>query len=319
MTKVLAIETSCDETAVAVVELNEGKISVLSSIVSSQIDLHKITGGVVPEVAARAHVEAINYVLKQALEEAKVKKDDLEFVAATTMPGLRPALVIGETAGRALAASWNKKFVPVHHIAGHIAAAFINENVTEFPVIVLVVSGGHTQIYKMTADLKLVLLGATNDDAAGEAFDKIARLLDLPYPGGPELSKLAESGNLQAFDFPRPMIGSNDLNFSFSGLKTAVFYKIRNRVLSLQEKADVAASAQEAIVDSLVGKTIKAAEQNDAYCVIVAGGVAANKRLREKMQEKADGKKIIFPALKYCTDNAAMIGSAALLGLRVSE
>lgn len=346
MKRVLAIESSCDETAAAVVENDGGNIRVVSSVVASQIDLHKLTQGVVPEVAARAHVEAINFVIKEAIKDILI--DDVDEVVATTQPGLRPALVVGETAGRALAAAWNKPFIPVHHIAGHIGASWLVETETkplsvspyqgrnddslpekggrgwvssvvhQFPSVVLVVSGGHTQLYRMDEDLKLTLLGSTRDDAAGEAFDKIARLLGLPYPGGPELSKLAEKGNDLAYDFPKPMLNSENLDFSFSGLKTAVFYAIRDKKLSDPEKADVAASAQAAIVEILVKKTLSAVEKEGAKEVIIVGGVAANTLLREKMRENLHGMSLRVPPIKYCTDNAAMIGAAALLGINIS-
>jgi N6-L-threonylcarbamoyladenine synthase len=327
MKRVLAIETSCDETAVAVVELhqsliiNHQSIVVLSSIVSSQIDIHKITGGVVPEVAARAHVEAIIPVIAEAVKRAGITKEEIDAIVTTTQPGLRPALVVGETAGWALAAAWNKPFVPVHHIAGHIAAAWLSSEketiIHKFPATVLVVSGGHTQLFQLNEKLEMKLLGQTRDDAAGEAFDKIARLLELPYPGGPELAKLALQGYGKAFDFPRPMFNSEDLDFSFSGLKTSVYYAIRDKKLSLQEKADVAASAQNAIVDILIQKTLKAVQQEGAQEVIIAGGVAANTKLRETMKTALGDTQFIVPPIKYCTDNAAMIGAAALLGIEM--
>ena len=378
MKRVLAIETSCDETAVAVVEgtgvrgQGTGAVSVLSSIVSSQIDIHKITGGVVPEVAARAHVEAIIPVISEAIKEAGVTKEEIDAIATTTQPGLRPALVVGETGGRALASAWKKPFLPVHHIAGHIAASWLVDNketestpallcpkegddatppfdkvarrvprehpvgvregasaggissiAHQFPAIVLVVSGGHTQLYLMNEKRELKLLGNTRDDAAGEAFDKIARLLELPYPGGPELAKLALQGNEKAYDFPRPMLNSEDLDFSFSGLKTAVFYELKGvrysneKYLTPSVKADIAASAQSAIVDILVQKTIKAVEQEGAQEVIIAGGVAANTKLRETMKTVLGDTPLVVPPIKYCTDNAAMIGAAALLGIEM--
>jgi N6-L-threonylcarbamoyladenine synthase len=327
MKRVLAIETSCDETAVAVVELhqsliiNHQSIVVLSSIVSSQIDIHKITGGVVPEVAARAHVEAIIPVIAEAVKRAGITKEEIDAIVTTTQPGLRPALVVGETAGWALAAAWNKPFVPVHHIAGHIAAAWLSSEketiIHKFPATVLVVSGGHTQLFQLNEKLEMKLLGQTRDDAAGEAFDKIARLLELPYPGGPELAKLALQGYGKAFDFPRPMFNSEDLDFSFSELKTSVYYAIRDKKLSLQEKADVAASAQNAIVDILIQKTLKAVQQEGAQEVIIAGGVAANTKLRETMKTALGDTQFIVPPIKYCTDNAAMIGAAALLGIEM--
>lgn len=316
MKRVLAIESSCDETAASVVENNNGDIRVISSVVASQIDIHKLTQGVVPEVAARAHVEAINFVIKEAIKDTEVVR--LDAVTATTQPGLKPALVVGETAGRALASAWGKPFIPAHHIAGHIAAAWLGEDIPrEFPAVVLVVSGGHTQLYLINEDLKLTLLGNTRDDAAGEAFDKIARLLGLPYPGGPELSKLAIKGDSRAYDFPRPMLNSEDSDFSFSGLKTAVLYAIKGRELSEQEKADVAASAQEAIVDVLVHKTTAVVAEKNAREVIVVGGVAANLHLREKMKNSLENLPLIVPPIKYCTDNAAMVGASVLLGIEI--
>ncbi len=319
MKTVLAIESSCDETAAAVLKKEADTVKVLSSVVASQADLHSRTQGVVPEVAARAHVEAITFVIADAITKSGFSSKDIDFVAATTEPGLRPALVVGESAGRALAAGWRKKFVPVHHIAGHIAAAWLSDgkDITHnFPAVVLVVSGGHTQLFELNEGLSLKLLGQTRDDAAGEAFDKIARLLGLPYPGGPELSKLAEKGDPHAFDLPRPMADSHDSDFSFSGLKTAVLYRMKDQVFSDADRANMAASAQEAIVDVLILKTKMALESMGAKEVAVVGGVAANRRLREKMAREL-GVELIFPDLRYCTDNAAMIGAAALLGFQL--
>lgn len=355
--RVLAIETSCDETAAAVVELSDpfgtAAVRVLSSVVASQADLHARTAGVVPEVAARAHVEAITFVVDDALTQAVGSRQqavgEIDAVAATTEPGLRPALVIGETSGRALAAAWDKPFLPVNHLAGHLAAAWlVSEEAGDrefwvgkrlpsqpavehkFPAVALVVSGGHTQLWRLdetTSDVerrnvggcRVRLLGQTRDDAAGEAFDKIARLLGLPYPGGPALAALAEQGDARACSFPRPMVDSGDLNFSFSGLKTAVFYAIRNRKLSEQERADVAASAQAAIVDVLVSKTVNAAGREGAAEVILTGGVAANTQLRERLQAALGSLPLVVPHPQYCTDNAAMIGAAAALGFSLPQ
>jgi N6-L-threonylcarbamoyladenine synthase len=346
--RILAIETSCDETAAAIVEKRNSHVLVLSSIVASQADLHARTQGVVPEVAARAHVEAITYVLGDAIREgagsgdptspfplrspsfagrvgyrgARQAAGTIDAIAVTTEPGLRPALVVGETAGRALAVAWGKPFLPVHHIAGHIAAVWLVSDIQpavshRFPAVVLVVSGGHTQLYRLDEGFIVHLLGETRDDAAGEAFDKIARLLGLPYPGGPALSTLAEQGDACALELPRPMMDSRSGDFSFSGLKTAVFYAIRNTHLTEQERADVAASAQEAIVDVLVAKTVNAAAREDAKEVILTGGVAANQRLRECLKEALGSLPLVVPHARYCTDNAAMIGAAAALGLKV--
>lgn len=328
--RVLAIETSCDETAAAVVERDGGHARVRSSVVASQADLHARTQGVVPEVAARTHVEAITFVIDDTLQQGIGGREhaaaELDAVAVTTEPGLKPALVIGEAAGRALAVAWHKPFIPVHHIAGHIAAAWLVSDVqpavsTPLPAIVLVVSGGHTQLWKMSHPSPLIphlqLLGQTRDDAAGEAFDKIARLLGLPYPGGPPLQKLAERGDAGAVELPRPLLGSGDLDFSFSGLKTAVFYHVRDRNLSAGERANVAASAQEAIVGVLVAKTLAAVAREDAAAVILTGGVAVNARLRARLREALGTIPLIVPQPQYCTDNAAMIGAAAVLDIAI--
>ncbi len=363
--RVLAIETSCDETAAAVVETAGEDVRVISSVVASQADLHARTAGVVPEVAARAHVEAITFVIDDAIRQAFGNRHsafgNLDAVASTTEPGLRPALIIGEAAARALAVGWEKPFIPVNHLAGHMAAAWLTSEsgmrnqefgiqlpeqpatTHQFPIVALVVSGGHTQLWSMrprstaimndsaSADgvlgehVELRLLGQTRDDAAGEAFDKIARLLGLPYPGGPALAKLAERGDACEVSLPRPMIDSNDLDFSFSGLKTAVYYFLRGnreqgtegREPDEQLRRDVAASAQEAIVDVLVSKTVDAAARESAAEVILTGGVAANGRLRSRLQEALGPIPLVVPHPQYCTDNAAMIGAAATLGLRL--
>ncbi len=350
----LAIETSCDETAAAVVEglpergPGSGSVRVLSSVVASQADLHAQTKGVVPEIAARAHVEVMTQIVEEAINRTGESRQKtvgaLDAVAVTTEPGLKPALVIGETAARALCAAWGKPFIPVHHIAGHIAAAWLTtkaighrheggefleqeEIIHQFPIIILVASGGHTQLYRMDENLRLQLLGQTRDDAAGEAFDKIARLLGLPYPGGPALATLAERGDARAVKLPRPMIHSGNDDFSFSGLKTAVLYALRDKGrtenggqgISHQERANFAASAEEAIVDVLVAKTVRAAAREGAAQVILTGGVAANARLRARLREALGPIPLVVPQPRFCTDNAAMIGAAALLGFRVPQ
>lgn len=326
--RVLALETSCDETAAAVVETANGDVRVLSSVVASQADLHARTAGVVPEVAARAHVKAIMFVINDALRQARIPTEKaatmLNAIAATTEPGLRPALIIGEASARALAVGWKKPFIPVNHLAGHMAAAWLASDVQpavshRFPAIVLIVSGGHTQLWRVDEGFQLRLLGQTRDDAAGEAFDKIARLLGLPYPGGAALAQLAERGDACEVVLPRPMIDSKNLDFSFSGLKTAVFYHVRDKQLADQERADIAASAQEAIVDVLVSKTVDAAACEGAVEVILTGGVAANSRLRSRLQEALGSIPLVVPHPQYCTDNAAMIGAAAVLGIHVPQ
>ena len=335
--RVLAIETSCDETAGAVVEQEGNHVRVLSSVVASQADLHARTQGVVPEVAARAHVEAITFVIDNAIRAAvgnrHMARESVDAIAATTEPGLRPALVIGEAAARALAVAWGKSFIPVNHLAGHIAAAWLVSDIQpavpqHFPTVVLIVSGGHTQLWRLDRrpaeasaeageGFQPRLLGQTRDDAAGEAFDKIARLLGLPYPGGAALAHLAERGDASAVAFPRPMMDSGDDDFSFSGLKTAVFTAVRDRILSEQGRADVAASAQEAIVDVLVEKTVNAAAREGAAEVILTGGVAANTRLRALLKKALEPLPFVVPHPHYCTDNAAMIGAAAVLKLEI--
>ncbi len=324
--RVLAVETSCDETAAAVVEKEGNAVRVRSSVVASQANLHARTAGVVPEVAARAHVEAVTFVIDDALVQAGESRQTagsfLDAVAVTTEPGLRPALVIGESAARALALAWEMPLIPVNHLAGHIASAWLVSDMQpaiahRFPAIALVVSGGHTQLWRIDDGFRLRLLGQTKDDAAGEAFDKIARLLGLPYPGGAALASLAERGDAREFSFPRPMINSKDDDFSFSGLKTAVLYEIRGRSLAEVERADIAASAQEAIVDVLIAKTVVAAAREAVREVILAGGVAANRRLRSRLQQALGSLPLVTPHVQYCTDNAAMIGAAAVLGVRV--
>lgn len=321
--QVLALETSCDETAAAVVERDGDHVRVRSSVVSSQAALHARTAGVVPEVAARAHVEAVTFVIDDALKAAGVG-ETVDAIAVTTEPGLRPALAIGEAAARALAMAWGKPLFPVNHLAGHIAAAWLVSDLQppvehRFPAVVLVVSGGHTQLWFLGEGFQLRLLGQTRDDAAGEAFDKIARMLGLPYPGGAALAQLAERGDACDVELPRPMVGSGDFDFSFSGLKTAVFYHVRERKLSDQERSDVAASAQEAIVDVLVSKVVDAAAREGAVEVVLTGGVAANVRLRTRLQEALGSLPFVVPHPQYCTDNAAMIGAAALLGVSVPK
>ncbi|MCC6643690.1 tRNA (adenosine(37)-N6)-threonylcarbamoyltransferase complex transferase subunit TsaD [Candidatus Peregrinibacteria bacterium] len=328
---ILSIETSCDETACAVVR--DGR-EVLSSVVASQIDIHAATGGVVPEVAAREHVLKIVPVIEEALAKAGVNWDQIEAIAVTRGPGLLSSLIIGYTAAATLAKVMGKPLIPVHHVAGHIYANWLDrvgEDVTDsagkniakddFPIVILTVSGGHNELVLMRKHAEFELLGETQDDAAGEAFDKIARLLGLGYPGGPAISKAAFKGNAEAFDFPRAMMKSGNLDFSFSGLKTAVLRVIEEEHTAkgqLSEKfiADVAASFQEAVVDVLSEKLLQAAREYQAKEVHLAGGVSANLRLREMVEQKIkkykmEAKLHYCKNLHYCTDNAAMIGGAA--------
>lgn len=328
----LALETSCDETGVAILNRVGDTIKVLSSKVASQVDIHKLTGGVVPEVAAREHASIIRPMIAKVISDSKVTGENLDAIAVTIGPGLVPALSVGVTAAQTLAYAWQKPIIPVHHLAGHIYSALLtkdyNLKTNNFPALALIVSGGHTMLVKMAGHLQYQVLGSTRDDAIGEAFDKVARLLGLPYPGGPALSKLAEQGSSQAFQFSRPMLRSGDLDFSFSGIKTEVLYKLRELNMGTggpKTRANVAASFQQAVVETLVAKTKEAlrpvrqaqgkqAQGQQYQLVLLAGGVAANKLLRQQMQSMADELDIplrIAPP-ELCGDNAIMIGQAAL-------
>ncbi len=310
--RILAIETSCDETSVAVVA--DGH-RVLSNVVSSQIDLHAVYGGVVPEVASRAHLERMEAVLAQAMDEAEVTPSDVDAVAATCGPGLIGALLIGVSTAKSLAVAWDVPYVGVNHMEGHLFATFLERPDLELPLVVLLVSGGHTMIVEVAEPGRYRYLGATIDDAAGEAFDKVARYLGLGYPGGPIIDRLAADGDPEAIRFPRAMMdGDRDrigLDFSFSGLKTAVVNHVRRH--PDVANADVAASFQEAVVDVLVTKTLVAADRVGARTVCLGGGVAANSRLRARFAAAAEaaGLAHLVPDRAFCTDNAAMIAAAA--------
>lgn len=309
---ILGIETSCDETAAAVVEVNNGNFIVRSNIISSQIEIHKQYGGVVPEVAARNHIINIIPVIQQALTEAKVTKNDIDRIAVTTHPGLMSSLLVGVQTAKTLALTWNKPLCSVNHLKAHLYAGWLENQPINFPAIGLIVSGGHTELVYMKNEKSFKNIGQTVDDAAGEAFDKVAHMLGLEYPGGPEISRHAERGDVTAFELPRPMHNSGDLMFSFSGLKTAVLYSIKklNDNLSQQQTSDMAASFQQAVIDVLIDKTKAACQQHEAQTLIVAGGVAANKELRQQLIESITSIPVIFPAINYCTDNAAMIAAA---------
>ncbi len=302
----LGIETSCDETAAAVIA---GPNNVLSSVISSQVDLHARYGGVVPEIASRAHVEMLTPVVAQAVVEAGIKNNDIKAVAATQGPGLIGALLVGVSAAKSLALVWDVPFVAVNHLEAHLYSSFLEEPNLELPVAILLVSGGHTLLVLMEAFGQYRLVGQTLDDAAGEAFDKVARFMDLGYPGGPVIDQLAISGNPEAVHFPRPMY-NNGYNFSFSGLKTAVINYVRNNP-SL-DVADVAASFQEAVADVLIHKARKAAQQYGAKGLCLSGGVAANSLLRKRLIDvcAADGIVGFLPSRSMCTDNAAMVAAA---------
>jgi tRNA N6-adenosine threonylcarbamoyltransferase len=308
---VLGIETSCDETAAAV--LKGGK-ELLSNVISDQIQIHNQYGGVVPELAGRCHVERIHHVIKQSLEEAGVTLNDIDLIAVTKGPGLVGALLVGLNTAKGIAYAAQKPLIGVNHLEGHLLAVFLQEDVA-FPFLALGVSGGHTDLYRVDGFGKYKLLGRTRDDAAGECFDKVAKMMGLAYPGGPIIEKTARAGNSQAFKFPRAFLGKESLDFSFSGLKTAVRNLLEKRSrgeLSELTDADVAASFQEAVVDVLVKKLLLACEQNDLQRVVVTGGVASNGALREavKAAAEANGIQSYFPKPIYCTDNAAMIACA---------
>ncbi|RMD51937.1 tRNA (adenosine(37)-N6)-threonylcarbamoyltransferase complex transferase subunit TsaD [Candidatus Parcubacteria bacterium] len=315
--KILAIETSCDETALALIKGRNGKVKVEKSVVLSQIQTHAKYGGVVPEVAARKHLEAIFPMLAKELSPGG---KEIDIVAVTAGPGLSPALRTGVETAKTLVWLWKKPLLPVNHLVGHIYSAWINKDkqwtsdIPEFPALILLVSGGHTELIFAHSHGQFEKIGETLDDAAGEAFDKVAKMLDLPYPGGPQIANLAKYGDERAFIFPRALLDKRNFDFSFSGLKTSVLYTLRKiENIDKQVKADIAASFQEAVVDVLVRKTIKAAEQLKAKSIILAGGVSANRVLRGRFE--MEGKKIqvpvFVPLLSYCGDNAAMIGAAA--------
>ncbi len=309
---VLAIESSCDETAAAVVK--NGRY-VLSNVISSQIDIHKIYGGVVPEIAGRKHIENIDWVIQKALDDANMSLDDIDIIGATYGPGLVGALLVGLSEAKAIAYAAKKPLVGVHHIKGHIAANYIQDVNFEPPYVALVVSGGHTNIIYAKDYTEYEILGKTRDDAAGEAYDKVARALGMPYPGGPEIDKAAKLGNPENIAFPRALLKDESYDFSFSGLKSAVLnYLNKNRMQGKEINAnDVAAAFQESVADVLVTKTIRAAKEKGVQKVAVAGGVAANSYLRLKLKEECEinGFSLNIPDPILCTDNAAMIGSAA--------
>jgi len=308
---ILSIETSCDETSAAIVK--NGR-EVLSNMIYSQIDIHKKFGGVVPEVASRNHVEKISQVVDEAMEEAGVGFDDIDGIAVTYGPGLVGALLVGVSYAKGLSFTLNKPLVPVNHIEGHICANFIAHKDLEPPFISLVVSGGHTHIVHIKDYGDYEILGKTRDDAAGEAFDKVARSLGLGYPGGPLIDKLAKIGNERAIEFPRVYLEKDSLDFSFSGIKSAVLNYLnqqKQKNLPIVDE-DVAASFQKAVVEVIADKVIVAAERVGVDTIVLAGGVAANSGLRKEFEEKLENKAIDFkfPPIILCTDNAAMIGSA---------
>ena len=316
---ILGIETSCDETAAAIV--TDGR-DIRSSVVASQVELHARFGGVVPELASRGHMEAIYPVVSQALEQAGMETGDIDAVAIANQPGLTVALMVGVTAAKTLAFALDKPLIAINHIHAHLQSAMIEQESIDLPAVALVVSGGHTSLFDCESPLDLTLIGSTIDDAAGEAFDKVASILDLPYPGGPSIEKTAKDGDPKAIDFPRSMLGKESLDFSFSGLKTAVLYycqgqdmKGQSQVpsMSARQIADIAASFQAAVVDVLTAKTKRAAEKINAKTVLLGGGVAANSALRGALEEMCSkmNKKLLIAPKNLCTDNAVMVASLA--------
>ena len=310
---ILGIETSCDETAAAVVAYDG---TILASLVDSQVDVHAIYGGVVPELASRRHMETIETIVAETLKQAHLAPKDLQAVAVTQGPGLAGALLVGVNFGKAFAYALNIPLLAVNHLKGHLASIWIEQ--PDFPrsCIALVVSGGHTELYRSTENRSYDLLGKTIDDAAGEAFDKGAKMLGLSYPGGPVIDRLAKAGRIDAVDFPRPYLNRGGLDFSFSGLKTALLYYLRDLDMSEGQRPsleDISASYQEAIVDVLVEKSFRAVRKHQVKGIAIAGGVAANSRLRNRIKEEAAkaGISVAVPSLSLCTDNAVMIAAAA--------
>jgi len=343
---ILGIETSCDETSVAIIEGMEKRVEIKANIIASSLELHAKTGGIIPEVASRAQFKFMIPVIQEALREAfGIKKEDINMntpppidaIAVTYGPGLIGPLLIGVETARTLSYVWNKPLIPVNHMMGHIYANFVRENsnfqfpisnddngVPKFPLVALVVSGGHTDLIYMREHGDVGVLGGTRDDAAGEAFDKIGRLIGLPYPAGPVIEKRAKSGDIKRFRFPRPLLDKKNYEFSFSGLKTAVL-KVVKEIGDLDEQTvnDVASGTQEAIVDVLVKKTLRAVEEKGVKSLLLSGGVAANQKLREVFQEqilkRKMGVKLFFPPKSLCTDNAAMIASASYFNKNIIE
>jgi N6-L-threonylcarbamoyladenine synthase len=322
--RILALESSCDESAVAVYDDGAG---LLAHEIYSQVDLHRIYGGVVPELASRDHVRRLLPLLKSALAQAKSGPKDIDGIAFTAGPGLIGALLTGAALGQSLAYAWSVPAIAVHHLEGHLLAPLLEPVPPSFPHLALLVSGGHTMLIDVQAPGTYAVLGETRDDAAGEAFDKSAKLLGLPYPGGPELAKLAGSGRASRFDFPRPMLDRAGLEFSFSGLKTAVALAVKDHSsknggeLDATTRADIAAGVQEAIVETLMSKTLRALEQTGHDALVVAGGVGANRLLRERLAQAVAryGVKVFYPRIEFCTDNAAMIAVAGMSRLKAGK
>lgn len=314
--KILGIESSCDETAASLIEVKNKQVEVITHTIASQIKIHEEFGGVVPELAARHHLKNIIPVLKKSIGNP----DDIDYIAIANGPGLVTSLFVGIEAAKTLSFLWNKPLLAINHMEAHIYANWIDHDWKDmkFPAICLITSGGHTEVVLMQSEIKMKRLGQTLDDAGGEAFDKVAKILGLPYPGGPNIEKKAHKGDPSKYNFPRPLLNRPDFNFSFSGLKTAVLYFVRDNFASKkptpQEVADICASFQKAVTDVLATKTLKAVKKYKVSTLLLAGGVAANKALRKEFEDRIKKEKLdvnfIYPALKYCTDNASMVAMA---------
>jgi len=316
--RVLALESSCDESAAAVLDARGG---LLAHELFSQVELHRLYGGVAPELASRDHVRRLLPLVRSALTRAGSAPQDIDGVAYTAGPGLIGALLTGASLARSLAFAWGVPAIGVHHLEGHLLAPLLEADAPPFPHIALLVSGGHTLLIEVAAVGSYRVLGASRDDAAGEAFDKTAKLLGLPYPGGPQLAELAASGKAGAYTFPRPMLEHAGLEFSFSGLKTAVLHAVRGRTLTDALRADVARGVQEAIVETLTAKALRALEYTGLDVLVVSGGVSANRALRERLAAALarHGGRVYYPRPEFCTDNAAMIAVAGLKRLEAGQ
>ncbi len=326
--KLLALETSCDESAVAVMGMEGKKLVVIANRIASQVNEHAKWGGVVPEIASRKHLEALPFLLGEVLSESKLEMTDMDAVAATVAPGLAGALMIGSVTARTLASLYSLPFIGIHHLEGHLSSVLLGKNPPELPYLVLLVSGGHTELIRVSSDRNFIRLGRSHDDAAGEAFDKVARLLGLPYPGGPAIENLASKGDPKRFVLPkgrvsRPEGGYYPYDFSFSGLKTAMLRLVESLRANGHEipRPDLAASFENIVAEVLVERSLRCAVEEKLKTLVMVGGVAANNRLREMMKQRAfeEGIDLYLAPKAFCTDNAAMIGAAALMRLEVTN
>jgi len=334
--RILAIETSCDETGVAILEKKDNQIKILSNVIASSLSFHAKTGGIIPEVAAREQVKIMLPTLIEALkvglsfDVASTQVPDIDAIAVTYGPGLIGSLLVGVETAKTLSLLWNKPLIPVNHMYGHLYANWIENPDIQLPALILIVSGGHTDLLLMKGHNDITVIGGTRDDAAGEAFDKIGRLLTFPYPAGPQISQLAEKGDPKAFTLPRPMIGSKDYDFSFSGLKTSVLTLVKKNGWDFSDEkfmnenqillSNICASVEQAIVDVLVKKTMQAAKEHNVKSILLGGGVSANKKLRQTFEKEiADEIKFFVPSPQLCTDNGAMIAAAAFFAQQASS